>query len=58
MEKRKMSFESKQERKIKRKSKLDKFKSKKFKMYGDIVQKNPYKRKDKYEVFDDFDVKT
>jgi len=53
-----MSFESKQERKIKRKSKLDKFKSKKFKMYGDIVQKNPYKRKDKYEVFDDFDVKT
>lgn len=54
-----MSFESKQERKMKRKNKLDeKFKSKKFRMYGDVGQKHPYKRKDKYEVFDELDVRT
>lgn len=53
-----MSFESKQERKMKRKSKLDKeFKSKKFRMYGDITQKNPYKRKDKYELVDEVDMR-
>lgn len=53
-----MSFENKHERKLKRKSKLEKeFKSRKFKLYGDVSQKHPYKRKDKYEFIDEVELR-
>jgi hypothetical protein len=57
MEKRKMSFENKHERKQKRRNKFSKeVKEKKFKLYGDVHSKNEtYKRKDKYG-YDDMDL--
>ena len=57
MEKRKMSFETKHERKQKRRNKFSKeVKEKKFKLYGDIHSKNnTHKRKDKYG-YDDMDL--
>ena len=53
-----MSFETKHERKQKRRNKFSKeVKEKKFKLYGDIHSKNntTHKRKDKYG-YDDMDL--
>lgn len=56
-----MSFETKHERKQKRRNKLTKaFREKKFRLYGDVSQKNEShknKRKDKYDFgYDDMDL--
>lgn len=59
MEKRKMSFETKHERKQKRRNKFSKeIKDKKFKLYGDIRSKNEaHKKKEKYDFgYDDMDL--
>lgn len=54
-----MSFETKHERKQKRRNKFSKeIKDKKFKLYGDIHSKNEvHKKKEKYDFgYDDMDL--
>jgi hypothetical protein len=54
-----MSFETKHERKQKRRNKFSKeVKEKKFKLYGDVHSKNEtYKRKDKFNYgYEDLDL--